>query len=76
MKTIVKKGSVAYLSLTGHRGFRYPSEDSEKLLFDVEAEKVSWVGGGGRLTPVKVPESSILALGDSKRSVVVWVNKT
>ena len=75
MKTLVKKGSVAYLSRTGHRGFRYPSEDSEKLLFDVEAEKVSWVGGG-ILTPVKIPESSILALGDSKKSIVVWVNKT
>jgi len=75
MKTLVKKGSIAYLSHTGHKGFRYPSKDSEKLLFDVEAERVSWVGGGEKLTPVKIPESSILALGDSEKSVVVWVHK-
>ena len=75
MSKVLKKGKVVYLSREGHRGFNYPSEEYESLLFDVKVERVSWVGGG-KLLPVKIPETALLALGNSSKKVVVWVDKT
>jgi len=76
VKIKIKKGTIAYTGMTGHRGFEYPTKNCESLLFDVEAEFVPWVGGGEKFRPVRIPESSILALGDSTKNIVVWVHKT
>ena len=35
----LKKGDKVFFGKLGHRGFNYPTSDSELLLFDVNAEK-------------------------------------
>jgi hypothetical protein len=73
MKKKLSKGLPVFLSEKGHRGFDYPSAESESLLFDVDANLQS-LAGGGNFKPFKVPENSILALGDAEKEVLVWVN--
>ena len=72
----LKKGDKVFFGKLGHRGFNYPTSDSELLLFDVNAEKLFWVGGGDK-TAVLVPVRSLSPfkwLADGKR-VPVWINK-
>ena len=74
MSIKISKGQKVFLSQTGHKGFEYPTKESENLLFDVEAKSYPYVGGGN-LISCSVPENSILALGDSNKSILVWVDK-
>ena len=72
----LKKGDKVFLGKSGHRGFNYPTPDSDTLLFDVEAEKLFWVGGGDK-TAVLVP---VRSLGPFKwmtddKLVPVWITK-
>ena len=73
MKKKIQKGTIAYFGSLGHRGFEYPSKESEKLLFDVDADMIPWVGGG-KFKPFRVPEDAMLALGDSNKNIIVWIH--
>ena len=69
----ILKGSSVFLSVKGHRGFFYPGEKESTILYDTSLEKVSWVGGGERFTPIVVPENAIFISGNPRRRIPVWV---
>ena len=70
----LKKGEIVYLSTPGHRGFFYPSAESETLLEDVEAQKLGWIGDSEKIA-VLVPNSSIFGGGNVEAKTAVWVKK-
>jgi len=72
-KKKLSKGLLVFLSEKGHKGFDYPSKESESLLFDVDANLQS-LAGGGNLRPFRVPENSILALGNAEKEILVWAD--
>jgi hypothetical protein len=71
----LKKGEIVYLSTPGHKGFFYPSVESETLLEDVQAKTLAWVGDSLK-TAVLIPKSSIFGTGSNKIQTPVWVSKT
>ena len=74
-KFIVKGGTRCFISSVGHNNFYYPSEKSVNTLYDVEAERVSWAGGGDMFVPVIVPSDCIDDDRPSKERSVVWMKK-
>lgn len=73
MRVKIKKGQKVYLSKKGHKGFFYPEETHVSVLYDVNAESVSWVGSSTK-RPCTVPENSLKVSGSPEKDIVVWVN--
>jgi hypothetical protein len=67
-------GTVYHTSIVGHNNFVYPSTKSDTIIEDTKCIGLSFVGGGSK-TAVKVPESAIKYDGDTKRKVIIWVEK-
>ena len=55
MKIALKKGDLVHVSERGHRGFLYPTSDTESILHDIDADRLSWTGSNCHL-PVSIPE--------------------
>ena len=70
----LKKGEIVYLSETGHKGFFYPSAESETLLEDVDAQWLGWIGDSEKIA-VLIPNSSIFGVGRAEAKTAVWVKK-
>ena len=74
--TKLSKGDSVFLSESGHKEFQYPTKEKEVILFDVEVEIRSWVGGDPGLRAVTVPENAVFALGNPTKLISVWIPKT
>ena len=68
------KGEYVFLSQSGHKHFEYPTQEKESLLYDVDAETCTWVGGG-EFKAVIIPENAVFALGNPDKKIPVWVAK-
>ena len=71
----LKKGEKVFLSQIGNNGFFYPTEKTETLVEDVEADTPAWLGGGVDMQPALIPISSIRVLDATERKIPVWVSK-
>ena len=71
---ILKKGTLVYLALKGHKNFSYPTDECETLLEDTEAESLPWAGGGTKVA-FKIPANSIYPTEQSDKKICVWVEK-
>ena len=70
----IYKGKKVILSEKGHNGFFYPGDRDSKILYDSEFSRMSWIGGGSKLTPIAVPENAIYISGNPLKKVIVWVH--
>jgi len=71
----LKKGDTVYLSQIGNNGFFYPTENTETLVEDVDADTPAWLGGGNDMQPALIPMRSIRVLDETSRKIPVWVSK-
>ena len=68
----MKKGQKVILSCLGHNNFFYPGDKEVTLLYDTEASVPAFVGGGEKMTPIILPENSVLVEGSPDRKIIVW----
>lgn len=74
-KVRLSGGRRCFTSSVGHNNFYYPSDKSVNILYDTDAERVSWIGGGDRLIPVIISSNSINKERPSEERTVVWIEK-
>ncbi len=73
--TLLKKGTVVYLTLKGHNNFNYPTEEIETLLEDTSADRLHWAGGGDKIA-FSIPANSIYPTQSSEKKICIWVKKS
>ena len=74
IKLNLKKGASVHVSERGHHGFFYPSPETETLLHDIEADRLSWTGAQNHVA-VTIPESAVYGSGRKEKLIAVWVKK-
>ena len=71
----LKKGDEVFLSQIGNNGFFYPTDKTETLMEDVDADTPAWLGGGADMQPALIPMRSIRVLDMTERKIPVWISK-
>jgi len=73
----LKRGDKIFLSERGHNGFFYPTDRSLNLGCDVDANVLSWIGGGDKIA-VTILENTSAHDWFKKVEVVgpVWINRS
>ena len=59
---IIKKNTICYTSILGHRDFHYPTNKKAVVKDSCQVQKMSWVGGNGQKIAVKIHRHNLLPL--------------